>query len=333
MQIVFMGTAELSCASLEKLARDDRFYVSAVVTQPDKPRGRELKRQPPPVKALAGKLRLPVLQPPRARDEKFIGELAALKPDLIVVVAYGHILPPTILDLPRHGCLNVHASLLPKYRGAAPIQWAIARGETETGVTIMKMDAGLDTGPLVSQCRTPIQPADDSATLHDRLARLGAELLVRTIPDFVAGRIQPQSQADHGATYAPKIKKEDGRIDWKLPAKTIMDRLRAFTPWPGAFTYLSGAPLASGAATPSAGSRESGTANAPKPQLLKIWKVEIVTQSGEPGTILSADKDGLVVAGGQDALRVLELQREGGRRMPITEFLAGHPLKAGERLG
>jgi len=195
------------------------------------------------------------------------------------------------------------------------------------------MDAGLDTGPLVSQCRTPIQPADNSATLHDRLARLGAELLVRTIPDFVAGRIQPQSQADHGATYAPKIKKEDGRIDWKLPAKTIMDRLRAFTPWPGAFTYLSGAPLASGAATPSAGSRESGTANAPKPQLLKIWKVEIVTQSGEPGTILSADKHGLVVAGGQDALRVLELQREGGRRMPITEFLAGHPLKAGERLG
>jgi methionyl-tRNA formyltransferase len=332
MQIVFMGTAELSCASLEKLARDDRFYVSAVVTQPDKPRGRELKLQPPPVKALAGKLRLPVLQPPRARDEKFIGELAALKPDLIVVAAYGHILPPTILDLPRHGCLNVHASLLPKYRGAAPIQWAIAQGEAETGVTIMKMDAGLDTGPMVSQSRTPIEPAADSATLHDRLARLGAELLVRTIPDYVTGRIQPQSQPNDGATYAPKIKKEDGHIDWKLPAKTIMDRLRAFTPWPGAFTYLSGAPLADGPATPGAGSWENGTAHAPKPQLLKIWKVEIVTQGGEPGTILSADKHGLVVAGGQDALRVLELQREGGRRMPITEFLAGHPLKPGERL-
>ncbi len=179
LRIIFMGTAELSCASLESLARDEPFHVAAVVTQPDKPKGRDLKLQPSPVKSLALKLNLPVLQPERARDEKFIGELRALQPDLIVVVAYGHILPQTILDLPKFGCLNVHTSLLPKYRGAAPIQWAIANGETETGVTVMKMDAGLDTGPIVSQRRTTILPADDSATLHDRLARLGAELLLR----------------------------------------------------------------------------------------------------------------------------------------------------------
>ena len=231
-----MGTAELSCASLETLAHNGTYSVAAVVTQPDKPRGRDLKLQPSPVKSLAFKLNLPVLQPARARDEQFIAELRALKPDLIVVVAYGHILPPAILELPKFGCLNVHTSLLPKYRGAAPIQWAIANGETETGVTVMKMDAGLDTGPIVSQRRTPILPEDDSAMLHDRLAALGAELLLETVPDFVAGRIQPQPQPAEGASYAPKIKKEDGRIDWKLPAKTIWNRLRAFTPWPGAFT-------------------------------------------------------------------------------------------------
>ena len=196
------------------------FSVVAVVTQPDKPKGRDLKLQPSPVKSLALKLNLPVLQPLRARDEPFIGELRALQPDLIVVGAYGHILPPAILELPRHGCLNVHTSLLPKFRGAAPIQWAIASGETETGVTVMKMD----TGPIVSQRRTPILPADDSSTLHDRLARLGAELLAQTIPDFVAGKIQPEPQSAAGVSRAPKIQKEDGHIDWNQPAQTIWNR-------------------------------------------------------------------------------------------------------------
>src|SRR5271167_1189092 len=167
MNIVFMGTAELSCASLQKLVAGKNVSVTAVVTQPDKPKGRELKPQPSPVKMLAEKLNLPVLQPLKARDEKFISELRELKPDLIVVVAYGQILPQSILDLPKFGCLNVHTSLLPKYRGAAPIQWAIADGETETGVTIMKMDAGLDTGEIISQVRTPILPEDDSQILHD----------------------------------------------------------------------------------------------------------------------------------------------------------------------
>jgi methionyl-tRNA formyltransferase len=307
-----MGTAELSCASLEKLARDKSYSVVAVVTQPDKPKGRELKLTPSPVKVLAEKLNVPVLQPPRARDEKFIGELLELNPDLIVVVAYGQILPPAILELPRFGCLNVHTSLLPKYRGAAPIQWAIASGDAETGVTIMKMDAGLDTGQVLSTRRTPILPADDSQLLHDRLAQLGAELLVETIPDYVAGKIQAQPQTLEGSSYAAKIKKEDGKIDWHQPATQIWNRLRAFTPWPGAFTFLQAEP---------------------KPQLLKIWKAGVVENHGPTGIVLSADKTGIIVGCGQGALRILELQREGGKRLTAEQFLIGHPLKPGATFG
>src|SRR5690348_4618431 len=288
LKVVFMGTAELSCPSLAALADDRQFSVVAVVTQPDRPRGRELKWQPSPVKTLALKSGRPVLQPAKARDETFIAELGRLNPDLIVVVAYGHILPQAILDLPRYGCLNVHTSLLPKYRGAAPIQWAIANGDVETGVTLMQMDAGLDTGPIVSQRRTPIDPDDDSAKLHDRLAQLGAELLVETIPGYVAGTLRPMPQPAEGASYAAKIKKEDGRIDWTLPAEKIRNRLRAFTPWPGAFTRWS----------PGFGS--SGPQNPLKrelqPQWLKIWKADVTQASGEAGTILSADKSGIVVA-------------------------------------
>ena len=325
-----MGTAELSCASLAALARDRQFQVTAVVTQPDRPKGRELKLQPSPVKALAQKSGLPVLQPAKARDENFIAELRGLGPELIVVVAYGQILPQNILDLPRHGCLNVHTSLLPKYRGAAPIQWAIANGDAETGVTVMKMDAGLDTGPIVAQRRTPIQPTDDSAALHERLARLGAELLVEAIPDYAAGKIQPRPQPAEGVSLAPKIKKGDGRIDWNLPARTIGNRLRAFTPWPGAYTLFGSAGHRPGADVPAPKQAEP-VPGAPKPHLLKIWKAEVVEASGEAGTILLADKNGMVVACGQGALRILELQREGGRRMSAAEFLAGHPLKPGEK--
>ncbi len=304
-----MGTAELSCTSLQALSQNAGFQVCAVVTQPDKPRGRELRLAPSPVKLLAQQLKLPVLQPFRARAEMFLGELRELKPDLIVVIAYGQILPPTILALPPHGCLNVHTSLLPKYRGAAPIQWAIANGDAETGVTIMKMDAGLDTGPILSARRTPILPGDDSQILHDRLAKLGAELLAETVPAYVAGEISPQPQPAEGSTYAAKIKKEDGRIDWSRPAVQIWNRLRAFTPWPGAFTFLKAEP---------------------KPHLLKIWRAGVVEKNGRAGAVLSADKTGIVVGCGQNALRILELQREGGRRLTAEQFLAGHPLKGGE---
>ncbi|MDE3068508.1 MAG: methionyl-tRNA formyltransferase [Verrucomicrobiota bacterium] len=311
MKIVFMGTAELACASLEALARDSRFQLAAVVTQPDRPKGRDLALQPSPVKNLAQQFNLPVLQPAKARDEDFVAGLRALAPDLIVVAAYGQILPQPVLDLPASGCLNVHASLLPKYRGASPIQSALLNGETETGVTIMKMDAGLDTGGILAQTRAPILPRDDAQRLHHRLARLGAELLVQTIPGYVAGKIPPRPQPSEGVSYAPKIKKQDGRIDWREPAQKIWNRLRAFTPWPGVFAFLPAER---------------------RPHLLKIWKVEAAGFTGPAGEILRADKDGIVVGCGKDALRILELQREGGRRLIAAEFLAGHPLKAGDRL-
>ena len=310
MRIVFMGTAELSCASLEKLAAGKDFSVVAVVTQPDKPKGRDLKLTPSPVKVLAEKLNIPVLQPLKARDENFIGQMRELKLDLMVVVAYGQILPQKLLDVPPHGCLNVHTSLLPKYRGAAPIQWAIADGEPETGVTIMKMDAGLDTGPMLATRRTPILASDDSQVLHDRLALLGAELLVETIPAYVSGKIAPQPQPAEGGSYAAKIKKEDGRIDWTMPAQKIWNRLRAFTPWPGAYAFLD---------------------VQPKAQLLKIWKVEPVEKSGQPGSVSSADKSAIIVGCGTGSLRILELQREGGKRLTAEQFLAGWPLKPGAK--
>ena len=312
LRIIFMGTAELSCASLNALEQQPGFSVVAVVTQPDRPKGRDLKVRPSPVKEIALAASLPVLQPERARNENFIAELRRLQPDLIAVAAYGQILPQSILDLPRFGCINVHTSLLPKYRGAAPIQWAILNGESETGVTIMKMDAGMDTGDILTQQATPIRAEDNAETLHDRLAKMGAELLVQTIPDYVAGKIQPRPQPGEGIIHAPKIKKEDGRIDWSQPARTTWNRIRAFTPWPGAFTFLPAQP---------------------NPLLLKIWQAEVVELAGAAGEILHADKTGITVACGQNALRVLSLQREGGRRMSAAEFLAGHALKPGQKLG
>ena len=313
LRIIFMGTADLACASLRALCRETSFQVITVVSQPDKPKGRDMKLQPTPVKELALAEGLPVLQPRRARDEEFIAQLRALQPDLIVVAPYGQILPQTLLDIPRLGCLNVHTSLLPKYRGAAPIQWAILDGESETGVTIMKMDAGLDTGPMVSTTRTAITPEDNAQTLHDRLAALGGELLVETIPDYAAGKIVPTPQPAEGATYARKISKEDGLIDWSQPARALWNRVRGFTPWPGAYTHLN----SDGA-----------------PRLLKIWLAEVEpNRSGAPGEILHADKNGVVIACGEQALRVTQLQREGGRRMTAQEFLAGHPLTVGTQLG
>lgn len=305
LRIIFMGTPELAAASLAALLRQPAFEILAAVTQPDRPKGRELKLQPSPVKLLAVSAGLTVLQPEKARDEKLIGELRALAPDLIAVAAFGQILPKTILDLPRWGCLNVHTSLLPKYRGAAPIQWAILNGDAETGVTIMKMDVGLDTGDILTQRTTPIRDEDNAATLHDRLAQLGAELLVHTIPDYVAGKLQPQPQDAARATHVAKLKKEDGRIDWQQPARAIWNRIRAFTPWPGAFTFLPGQP---------------------QPQLLKIWGAEIISRPGNAGEILQAEKIGIIIGCGEDALRITSLQREGGRRMSAAEFLAGHPL-------
>jgi methionyl-tRNA formyltransferase len=312
LRIVFMGAAELSCASLQALVACPQFQVVMVVTQPDRPKGRDLKLHPTPLKELALREHLPVLQPEKARNEAFLGELRSLEPELIAVAAYGQILPKTILDLPRVGCLNVHTSLLPKYRGPAPIQWAIINGDAETGVTIMKIAPTLDTGDMLTQESTPILPEDNSATLHDRLAKIGAELLVRSIPDYITGKLVPRPQPADGASYAPKISKQDGRVDWQQPALVIWNRVRGLVPWPGAYTYLPASP---------------------QPLMLKIWEVQVTPSQGTPGEILQADKNGVVVACGEGALRISSLQREGGRRLKAQEFLAGHPLLPGLRLG
>jgi methionyl-tRNA formyltransferase len=308
LRIVFMGTAELACASLTALLNSGSCAVVAAVTRPDRPKGRDLKAQPPPVKTMAEQAGLRVLQPERARDPAFVAELRALRPEVIVVAAYGQILPPAVLDLPRFGCVNVHASLLPKYRGAAPIQWAILNNESETGVTIMKMAAGLDTGDILSQRATPIDPDETAATLHDRLAAIGGELLTATLPAYAAGAITPQPQDNTAATYARKITKADGWLDWSLSALELRNRIRAFTPWPGAFVNWS----AQG-----------------QPRLLKIWRAQIEPRQGPPGEVLQADKAGLVVACGTGALRIEQLQLEGGRKMTAAEFLAGHNIKPG----
>jgi methionyl-tRNA formyltransferase len=337
----------LACPSLEALLRAADFSVRAVVTQPDKPKGRDLKVQPGPIKKIALAHNLPVLQPARAREETFVSQLRQLAPDLIVVVAYGQILPQRILDIPRLGCLNVHTSLLPKHRGAAPIQWAIFNGDAETGVGIMKMDAGLDTGDIVNETRTPIADTDNAQTLHDRLAKLGADLLVRTLPDYIAGRITTRPQPGQGASYARKITKEDGRIDWSRPARDIWNQIRAFTPWPGAFTYLVNTPLQRGVGersqTPTASAvlpvpgptqKNDHTNDNPQARLLKIWNATVhegpITPA-PPGEVLEAGKAGIVVACGKQALRILEVQLEGGRRMTVEKFLAGHPVSSGSR--
>lgn len=312
LRIVFMGTAEFACASLAALLNTTDCAVAGVVTQPDRPKGRDLKLQPSPVKKIALTAGIPVWQPERARQPDFHSQIASLDLDFLVVAAYGQILPQALLDLPRHGAVNVHGSLLPKYRGAAPIQWAILDGEKETGVTIMKMAAGLDTGDILSARTTPLLDEDNSSTLHDRLAALGAELLVPTLRDYAAGRIVPQPQNEALACYARKITKEDGRLDWTQPAKTLWARIRAFTPWPGAFTALN---------------------ENDKSRLLKILRATLSDRTGAPGEVLQADKNGLFVACGLGALQIHEIQLEGGRKMTATNFMAGHALPAGTKLG
>jgi methionyl-tRNA formyltransferase len=315
LRLAFFGSAELAVASLRALAAEAAFQIVAVVSQPDKPQGRELRPQPTPVTRAASELHLPVHTPARCRDVGFLEQVRTWDLDLGVVAAYGQILPPALLALPRHGFINVHTSLLPRYRGAAPIQWALINGDTTTGVTLMKVDAGLDTGDMLLQTATAITPEDDAQTLHDRLAHLGAELLVRTIPRFVAGELVPQPQPAEGVCYARKITKEDGRLNWLLPARVLWNRVRGLVPWPGTFTFVPGVP---------------------KPVLLKVWRAEPVAgepPEGEPGEIVQADKRGVVVRCGEGALRLLELQREGGRRLAVSDFLAGHPLPRGLRLG
>ena len=301
-----MGTADLAATVLRRLAADPRWTVVLAVSQPDRPKGRDLALQPTPVKHAALEAGIPVDQPAKARDPGFLDRLRALAPDLIVVAAYGQLLPQALLDIPRHGCLNVHTSLLPAYRGAAPIQWALADGLRETGVTLMRMDAGLDTGPLVTTATTPIHDEDNGQTLHDRLAELGGDLLVRSLPDYLAGRLPPRPQPSEGVSLARKITKEDGRLAWERPAVESWRRLRAFTPWPGAFCHAEGGG---------------------KTRLVKIHDAVPCEGSGRPGERIDCGKGRLVVACGTGALELRILQPEGGRRMEAAAFLAGHPLE------
>jgi len=287
MRILFIGTAELACPCLEAAHRLAGHEIIGVITQPDKPKGRSLQLSPPPVKVTAEKLGLPVSQPVKIREA--VEAIRAQQPDLIVVVAYGQILPKALLEIPVRGCINVHTSLLPRWRGASPIQSAILAGDAETGVTTMFMDEQLDHGDIILQRRTPIRPDDTGATLHDRLATLGAELLAETLTltDW------PHRQQDETqVTHARKFAKEDGRIDWTKSAVEIDRQIRAFNPWPGAFTDCDGT-------------------------LLKIWKVELVSS-----TTTGAD----IVTTGTGALRLLEVQPAGGKRMSFAAFARGRKL-------
>lgn len=309
MDIVFMGTADFACPSLESLSGSKEHHVLAVVTQPDRPRGRELKLTPSPVKQVALRHSFPVHQPARVRDVAFIETLRNLAPAVVVVIAYGQILPRDLLQLPAKGCINVHGSLLPKYRGASPIQAALLHGDSETGVTTMFMDEGLDTGDMILQDRIHIEPTDNAQTIHDRLAAQGAALLLKTLDLLASGKAPRVKQDNALATVCKKISKEDGRIDWNLPAREIWNRVRAFNPWPSAFAYLQ---------TPKGR------------KLVKIWCAEIVPAvASKPGTVIRADKTGIVVGTGKDALTIRELQLEGGRRLPAAEFVTGHDVQVG----
>ena len=310
-RVLYMGTAELACPPLVALHASSVADVVGVVTQPDRPGGRKLKSRPSFVKQCALDLGLPVIQPQTLRTPEAIEQLAAFEPDLFVVTAFGQILPQSALDLPQYGALNVHVSLLPRHRGAAPIQWAILEGDTETGVTLMRMDAGLDTGDIISTVKTKITEGDTAQTLHDRLAQMGAVLLTESLSGYLDGTRKPVSQDDARSTYARKILKQDGQIDWTEPAKTIFRKLRALTPWPGIFTYLP----------------------ADKLRLVKIQSANISTTEGAAGEVLLAGEDGILIGCGKQSLNLLQLQREGSRSLNSGDFLNGFPLYAGQKLG
>jgi len=299
-----MGTPEFAVPSL--LACLDVGEVVAVVTQADKPKGRGQQLAFSPVKEAALARGLTVLQPAKLKNTGFGEELKKLGAEVGVVTAYGKILPKDVLDAPVHGCVNVHGSLLPRFRGAAPIQWAVAHGDAKTGVCLMKMDEGLDTGPVISCRELPIKPTDTSASLHDKLSGLGGELIRNDLPRFLSGELKPVPQPAEGVVYAPMIEKEDGQLDFNRPAVDLERRMRAFHPWPGAFTFLEG-------------------------KLLKVHRAQVKDGKGAPGEVLAAGPQGLEVACGEGSLLLLEVQPEGKRSMAAGDFLSGRKLSVGSR--
>jgi methionyl-tRNA formyltransferase len=309
MRLVFMGTPEFAVPSLRRIVAVGH-EVLTVYTQPDRPKGRGGQVTASPIKDAALSLGLSVSQPERIRREPNVSDLRALHPEAMVVVGYGQIIPQSIIDIPPAGIINVHASLLPKYRGAAPIQWAIANGEATTGVTTMRIDAGLDTGDTLLKSSMSIGPEENALELSPRLAEAGAELLVETLAGLQVGIIQPQPQDSLEATLAPILKKEDGAIDWSWPAATVFNRSRGLLPWPGTYTTFRG-------------------------QHLHIWKTRPTAEpaGGRPGRLHAEHKRLFVACGGGTALEVLELQIQGRKRVPAEAFLAGHRLTDNEFLG
>jgi len=305
-KLVFMGTPDFAVPALQAVHAAGHDIL-LVVTQPDRPKGRGRKVEPPPVKKASEKLGLTVTQPDNLRSEAAKQLLQAADADFFIVVAFGHLLRESVLKMPKRGCINVHASLLPRYRGPAPIQWAVINGDTETGVTTMLMDKGLDTGDMLMTAREPIGPSDTAGSLHDRLAQRGADLLVQTLKALADGTILGTPQVHSAATYAPLLKKTDGLIDWKKPAAKLEPFIRGMSPWPGAFTFW-------------------------KNTRLKIYRSEIEASADNalPGTVLNSRPDRLTVSTGDGALSILEIQSASGSRLPVSEFLRGFRIAPGE---
>lgn len=308
MRIVFMGTPEFAVPSLEALLKSGDQVVG-IVTQPDRPKGRGQSLTSSPIKLIAEREQLPLLQPTKMKDPGFLAALTAWKPDLIAVAAFGRILPPAILNLPAKGCINVHGSLLPKYRGAGPIQWAIINGETDTGITTMLMDEGMDTGAILLQETLAITPEDTAGTLSPRLADLGGRLLIKTISQLKDGTMVPRQQDHSQATLAPLLKKEDGVIDWTMSATAIANRIRGLTPWPGAYTFL-------------------------EDERWTIWRAVAMAEEAKelPGTVTQITKDAIQVATGNGVLALQELQPANRRRMKVSQYLVGHSISVGCKL-
>ncbi|WP_277060699.1 methionyl-tRNA formyltransferase [Rivihabitans pingtungensis] len=303
MKLIFAGTPEFAASALQALI-DAGHDIALVLTQPDRPAGRGMKLKASPVKTLALAHGLPVSQPLTLKTAEAQAEIAAVGAEVMVVAAYGLILPKVVLEMPTRGCLNIHASLLPRWRGAAPIHRAIEAGDAETGVTIMQMDVGLDTGDMLLTVREPIHADDSTGSLHDRLAAQGAQAMVAALAQLDA--LSPQPQPAEGVTYAEKIGKAEAQLDWSLPAEVLHRKIRAFNPFPGASTLAGG-------------------------EALKIWQAQLADGAGAPGDVLAADADGVRIACGSGALLATQLQAAGGKRLAAREFLAGHSLPA--RLG
>jgi len=306
MKIVFWGTPDFAVPPLRALD-EEGFEVVAVVTQPDRPAGRGRESRPSPVKELAQELGVPILQPERPSDPGFVRELRALDPDISVVVAYGQILKPNVLNLPKRGSINIHASLLPELRGAAPVQWAIIRGHDRSGVSIMQMEEGLDTGPVLYRVVEPIRPDESAAELALRLSEVGAEALVEVLALLEGDAVSEEPQDHDRATYAPKLSREDARIDWQRPAEEIARRIRGFDDVPGAWSELNGATV-------------------------KLFRPAVEPREGTPGTVIEASSsEGVVIAAGTGAVRIREVQTPGKRRMEAADWVRGRGVAVGER--